>query len=257
MEEDSMMQEGQELPELEEYTEEQESAPEEPQSEQDEARDAAGADAQEDAQELPELEPPQEAQTHQPQEDSAAPDPMSEAMALLGVDNAAAAMERIEQIAVNQLMEQGAPKAIAREMVAMRRRMHGGAVSYRARDEPAHTAPQTQPAPETQRPNMDKLAKQIEYIRDKTGVDMLEVAKADPAMLAEIDKFSRGQGGHDMMTAYNNYRRARSAGRAKVPATVGHGGGQTGAGKLDVGKMSAAKLEELERRALQGENIAL
>lgn len=253
MEEDTMMQEGQELPELEEYTEEQESAPEEPQPEQDEAQDAAGVDAQEDAQELPELAP-MEQQT--PPEAAPQPDPMSEAMALLGVDSAAAAMERIEQIAVSQLMEQGAPEAIAREMVAMRRRMQGSG-AYRARDEPAVRAPQTQPAPEVARPNMDKLGRQIEYIRDKTGVDMLEVVKADPAMLAEIDKYSRGQGGYDMMAAYDAHRRARTANRAKVPATVGHGGGQTGAGKRDVAKMSAAELEALEERALRGEKIAL
>lgn len=256
MGEDIIMQEGQELPELEEYTEEQESAPEELQPEQDEAQDAAGADAQEDAQELPELAQMEQMEPQTPPEAAPQPDPMSEAMALLGVDSAAAAMERIEQIAVSQLMEQGAPEAIAREMVAMRRRMQGSG-AYRARDEPAARAPQTQPAPEVTRPNMDKLGRQIEYIREKTGVDMLEVVKADPAMLAAIDKYSRGQGGYDMMAAYNAHRRARTANRAKVPATVGHGGGQTGAGKRDVAKMSAAELEDIEERVLRGERIAL
>lgn len=235
------------------------------------ARDAPDAGGQ-----LPALEPMPEAaaQTAAP---PAPPDARAglpdEVLALLGVSDAKAALEQIERIAVEQLTGQGVPEAAAREIVELRRRL--GVLNGRARDEsapagtdgvtqavrPASAAPAGAGAGQSGAPDapaspvMEHMARQIEYIRARTGVDMLEELRRAPELMAGVAAYSQGKGGMDIMGAYERVRVSRAAHRPRVPVTQTAGGGQLGGGHIDVSRLTDAQMDEIDRRVRAGEVI--
>lgn len=236
------------LPELSE-AEQQEDAPEEvnqPEAHEDEQTEGG----QEGEQELPELKPP--APPAPPARDERH-EMLDEAMALMGLSDAQELLKQLEESAVSKLVEAGAPDALAREMVKLRRE----ARANRARDEPARSAPAVAPENDPPSPEIKKLAEQADYIRQRTGIDMVEETRRDPEMRHKLSEYCAGKGKFDMYAAYEQLRQARMSGHKRVPPTTVQGGGLRGAGKRDVGRMSDAELEELEARAMRGESITL
>ena len=253
-EQEIMTQETEEqLPELtapgeqEEQPDESQAAPEAEEQEQD----APEQDGQEqDAQELPELRLP--TQPAQPARDERH-EVLDEAMALMGLNDAKELLKQLEESAVSKLVAAGAPDALAREVVKLRRE----ARANRARDEPAQAAPAAAPENDPPSPELKRLAEQADYIRQRTGVDMVEETRKNPEMRRRLSEYAAGKGRYDMYAAYEELRQARTSGRKRVPPTTVQGGGLKGSGKRDVGRMSDAELEELEARAMRGESITL
>lgn len=237
------------LPELSE-TEQQQDAPEEvnqPEEQQEEQTEGG----QEGEQELPELKPP--APPAPPAVPDAQREALDEALALMGVSDAKELLEQLEKTAVSRLVAEGAPEALAREMVSLRR----AARANRARDEPAAQPPAAAPQGDAPSPELKRLAEQADYIRQRTGIDMVEETRRDPEMRRKLSEYCAGKGKYDMYAAYEQLRQARMSGHKRVPPTTVQGGGLRGAGKRDVGRMSDAELEELEARAMRGESITL
>lgn len=255
-EQEIMTQETEEqLPELTE-TGEQEEQPDEsrdvPEAEEQE-QDAPEQDEpeQDEAQELPELRLP--AQPAQATARDERHEVLDEAMALMGLSDAKELLRQLEESAVSKLVAAGAPDALAREVVKLRRE----ARANRARDEPAQAAPAAAPENDPPSPELKKLAEQADYIRQRTGVDMVEETRKNPEMRRRLSEYAAGKGRYDMYAAYEELRQARTSGRKRVPPTTVQGGGLKGSGKRDVKRMSDAELEELEARALRGESITL
>lgn len=251
-EQEIMTQETEEqLPELNEPGE-QEEQPDEgrdaPEAEEQE-QDAPGQDEPE--QELPELRLP--AQPAQAPARDERHEVLDEAMALMGLSDAQELLKQLEESAVSKLVAAGAPDALAREVVKLRRE----ARANRARDEPARSAPAAAPEGDPPSPELKKLAEQADYIRQRTGVDMVEETRKNPEMRRRLSEYASGKGRYDMYAAYEELRQARTSGRKRVPPTTVQGGGLKGSGKRDVKRMSDAELEELEARALRGESITL
>ena len=192
-------------------------------------------------------------------------------LGLLGVSTQREAMERLTDIAVSRLVDDGAPESVARELVELRMRVGGAAGAFRARDEPekvgdAGAAAGVKDAGnagsaqgEDVSPRIRDMARQVQYIRERTGVDMLEVLKADGEIMQGVSDFNEGRGGFDMMGAYNAYRDKVNAAksRARVPATSGMAGGQTGSGRTRVEDMTDADIEKIEERVRRGERVIL
>ena len=193
-------------------------------------------------------------------------------LGLLGVSTQQEAMEKLTDIAVSRLVDDGAPESVARELVELRMRVGGAAGAFRARDEPEKTAGDTGAAAgvkdagnaesaqgEDVSPRIRDMARQAQYIRERTGVDMLEVLKADGEIMQGVSDFNEGRGGFDMMGAYNAYRGKVNAAksRARVPATSGMAGGQTGSGRTRVEDMTDADIEKIEERVRRGERVIL
>ena len=192
-------------------------------------------------------------------------------LGLLGVSTQREAMERLTDIAVSRLVDYGAPESVARELVELRMRVGGAAGAFRARDEPekvgdAGAAASMKDAGnagsaqgEDVSPRIRDMARQVQYIRERTGVDMLEVLKADGEIMQGVSDFNEGRGGFDMMGAYNAYRGKANAAksRARVPATSGMAGGQTGSGRTRVEDMTDADIEKIEERVRRGERVIL
>lgn len=218
---------------------------------------ASGADAGE----LPTLTPPGELTSPRAVPavaqgtGSAESDVLSDALALMGVSDTGELIKQLEQSAIDKLVAAGAPEALAKEIIALRRAARVNAGAYRARDEPA--APMQQAAQGEFSPELDRLARQADYIHARTGVDMLEAVRNAPDMLSKLSAYARGEGSYDMMAAYEDVRKARTQARKRVPPTTQLGGGQTGSGKRDVRRMTDAELDELEVRAMRGESIVL
>ena len=193
-------------------------------------------------------------------------------LGLLGVSTQREAMERLTDIAVSRLVDDGAPESVARELVELRMRVGGAAGAFRARDEPAAgassgaagassgAAEASSGAAEADvSPRIREMAMQARYIEERTGVDMLEVLKADGEIMQGVSDFNEGRGGYDMMGAYNAYRDKVNAAksRARVPATSGMAGGQTGSGRTRVEDMTDADIEKIEERVRRGERVIL
>ena len=192
-------------------------------------------------------------------------------LGLLGISTQREAMERLTDIAVSRLVDDGAPESVARELVELRMRVGGAAGAFRARDEPekvgdAGAAASVKDAGnagsaqgEDVSPRIRDMARQVQYIRERTGVDMLEVLKADGEIMQGVSDFNAGRGGFDMMGAYNAYRGKANAAksRARVPATSGMAGGQTGSGRTRVEDMTDADIEKIEERVRRGERVIL
>lgn len=253
-EQEIMTQETEEqLPELTE-TGEQEEQPDEdrdaPEAEEQEQDAPEQDEPEQDGQELPELRLP--AQPVQPARDERH-EVLDEAMALMGLSDAQELLKQLEESAVSKLVAAGAPDALAREVVKLRRE----ARANRARDEPARSAPAVAPEADPPSPEIKKLAEQADYIRQRTGVDMVEETRKNPEMRRRLSEYAAGKGRYDMYAAYEELRQARTSGRKRVPPTTVQGGGLKGSGKRDVKRMSDAELEELEARALRGESITL
>ena len=238
----------------------------------------AGADA--DAGELPELSPMPggdagdagggaEGETS---ERSGGDEIPAAVLGLLGASTQQEAMEKLTDIAVSRLVDDGAPESVARELVELRMRVGGAVGAFRARDEPEKTAGDTGAAAgvkdagnaesaqgEDVSPRIRDMARQAQYIRERTGVDMLEVLKADGEIMQGVSDFNEGRGGFDMMGAYNAYRGKVNAAksRARVPATSGMAGGQTGSGRTRVEDMTDADIEKIEERVRRGERVIL
>ena len=236
----------------------------------------AGAPGADEAGELPEL-------SHMPDDDAGdaegetseragGADEIPEAvLGLLGVSTQREAMERLTDIAVSRLVDDGAPESVARELVELRMRVGGASGAFRARDEPekvgdAGAAAGVKDAGnagsaqgEDVSPRIRDMARQVQYIRERTGVDMLEVLKADGEIMQGVSDFNAGRGGFDMMGAYNAYRGKANAAksRARVPATSGMAGGQTGSGRTRVEDMTDADIEKIEERVRRGERVIL
>lgn len=235
---------------------------------------ASGADA--DAGELPELSPMPgddagggaEGETSERAGGDEIP---AAVLGLLGVSTQQEAMERLTDIAVSRLVDDGAPESVARELVELRMRVGGAAGAFRARDEPekagdAGAAAGVKDAGNAESaqgedvsPRIRDMARQAQYIRERTGVDMLEVLKADSEIMQGVSDFNEGRGGFDMMGAYNAYRGKVNAAksRARVPATSGMAGGQTGSGRTRVEDMTDADIEKIEERVRRGERVVL
>lgn len=179
-------------------------------------------------------------------------------LGLLGVSTQREAMERLTDIAVSRLVDDGAPESVARELVELRMRVGGAVGAFRARDEPAAGA-SSGAAEADVSPRIREMAMQVQYIRERTGVDMLEVLKADGEIMQGVSDFNEGRGGFDMMGAYNAYRGKVNAAksRARVPATSGMAGGQTGSGRTRVEDMTDADIEKIEERVRRGERVIL
>ena len=193
-------------------------------------------------------------------------------LGLLGVSTQREAMERLTDIAVSRLVDDGAPESVARELVELRMRVGGAAGAFRARDEPAAgassgaagassgAAEASSGAAEADvSPRIREMAMQARYIEERTGVDMLEVLKADGEIMQGVSDFNEGRGGYDMMGAYNAYRDKVNAAksRARVPATSGMAGGQTGSGRTRVEDMTDTDIEKIEERVRRGERVIL
>ena len=192
-------------------------------------------------------------------------------LGLLGVSTQREAMERLTDIAVSRLVDDGAPESVARELVELRMRVGGAAGASRARDEPEKVGDAGATAGvkdagnagsaqgEDVSPRIRDMARQVQYIRERTGVDMLEVLKADGEIMQGVSDFNEGHGGFDMMGAYNAYRGKANAAksRARVPATSGMAGGQTGSGRTRVEDMTDADIEKIEERVRRGERVIL
>ena len=200
-------------------------------------------------------------------------------LGLLGVSTQREAMERLTDIAVSRLVDDGAPESVARELVELRMRVGGAAGAFRARDEPAAgassgaagassgaagassgAADASSGAAEADvSPRIREMAMQARYIEERTGVNMLEVLKADGEIMRSVSEYNEGRGGYDMMGAYNAYRDKVNAAksRARVPATSGMAGGQTGSGRTRVEDMTDADIEKIEERVRRGERVIL
>ena len=193
-------------------------------------------------------------------------------LGLLGVSTQREAMERLTDIAVSRLVDDGAPESVARELVEVRVRVGGAAGAFRARDEPAAgassgaagassgAAEASSGAAEADvSPRIREMAMQARYIEERTGVDMLEVLKADGEIMQGVSDFNEGRGGYDMMGAYNAYRDKVNAAksRARVPATSSMAGGQTGSGRTRVEDMTDTDIEKIEERVRRGERVIL
>jgi hypothetical protein len=189
-----------------------------------------------------------------------------EVLALLGAQDQAQAMQMLEDMAVTKLVESGVPDAAAREIVALRKQVSAG---Y-PRDAPARTqaapaaqaaAAQAAPAESAQgaqdqaaSPTVERMARQIDYIRERTGVDMLEELRRNPDMLGAVAAYADGRGGMDIMGAYDALRAKRASGRARVPKSIGSdGGGASGA--VNVGSLTDAQMDDIDRRVRAGERI--
>lgn len=148
----------------------------------------------------------------------------------------------------------------------------GAAGAFRARDEPAAgassgaagassgAAEASSGAAEADvSPRIREMAMQARYIEERTGVNMLEVLKADGEIMRSVSEYNEGRGGYDMMGAYNAYRDKVNAAksRARVPATSGMAGGQTGSGRTRVEDMTDADIEKIEERVRRGERVIL
>lgn len=239
----------------------------------------AGASGADDAGELPELSPMPgddagdtgggaEGETSERASGDEIP---AAVLGLLGASTQQEAMERLTDIAVSRLVDDGAPESVARELVELRMRVGGAAGAFRARDEPekvgdAGAAAGVKDAGnagsaqgEDVSPRIRDMARQVQYIRERTGVDMLEVLKADGEIMQGVSDFNEGRGGFDMMGAYNAYRGKANAAksRARVPATSGMAGGQTGSGRTRVEDMTDADIEKIEERVRRGERVIL
>ena len=183
-------------------------------------------------------------------------------LGLLGVSTQREAMERLTDIAVSRLVDDGAPESVARELVNLRMRVGG---AFRARDEPAADASSgaagasSGAAEADVSPRIREMAMQARYIEERTGVNMLEVLKADGEIMQGVSDFNAGRGGFDMIGAYNAYRGKVNAAksRARVPATSGMAGGQTGSGRTRVEDMTDADIEKIEERVRRGERVIL
>lgn len=237
----------------------------------------AGAPGADEAGELPELSPmPGDdagggAEGETSERAGGAAEIPAAVLGLLGVSTQREAMERLTDIAVNRLVDDGAPESVARELVELRMRVGGAAGAFRARDEPekvgdAGAAAGVKDAGnagsaqgEDVSPRIRDMARQVQYIRERTGVDMLEVLKADGEIMQGVSDFNEGRGGYDMMGAYNAYRDKVNAAksRARVPATSGMAGGQTGSGRTRVEDMTDADIEKIEERVRRGERVIL
>ena len=237
----------------------------------------AGAPGADEAGELPELSPmPGDdagggAEGETSERAGGADEIPAAVLGLLGVSTQREAMERLTDIAVSRLVDDGAPESVARELVELRMRVGGAAGAFRARDEPekvgdAGAAAGVKDAGnagsaqgEDVSPRIRDMARQVQYIRERTGVDMLEVLKADGEIMQGVSDFNAGRGGFDMMGAYNAYRGKANAAksRARVPATSGMAGGQTGSGRTRVEDMTDADIEKIEERVRRGERVIL
>ena len=237
----------------------------------------AGAPGADEAGELPELSPmPGDdagggAEGETSERTGGADEIPAAVLGLLGVSTQREAMERLTDIAVSRLVDDGAPESVARELVELRMRVGGAAGAFRARDEPekvgdAGAAASVKDAGnagsaqgEDVSPRIRDMARQVQYIRERTGVDMLEVLKADGEIMQGVSDFNEGRGGFDMMGAYNAYRGKANAvkSRARVPATSGMAGGQTGSGRTRVEDMTDADIEKIEERVRRGERVIL
>ena len=237
----------------------------------------AGAPGADEAGELPELSPmPGDdagggAEGETSERAGGADEIPAAVLGLLGVSTQREAMERLTDIAVSRLVDDGAPESVARELVELRMRVGGAAGAFRARDEPekvgdAGAAAGVKDAGnagsaqgEDVSPRIRDMARQVQYIRERTGVDMLEVLKADGEIMQGVSDFNEGRGGFDMMGAYNAYRGKANAAksRARVPATSGMAGGQTGSGRTRVEDMTDADIEKIEERVRRGERVIL
>ena len=237
----------------------------------------AGAPGSDEAGELPELSPmPGDdagggAEGETLERAGGADEIPAAVLGLLGVSTQREAMERLTDIAVSRLVDDGAPESVARELVELSMGVGGAAVESRARDEPEKVGDAGATAGvkdagnagsaqgEDVSPRIRDMARQVQYIRERTGVDMLEVLKADGEIMQGVSDFNEGHGGFDMMGAYNAYRGKANAAksRARVPATSGMAGGQTGSGRTRVEDMTDADIEKIEERVRRGERVIL
>ena len=231
----------------------------------------AGAPGADEAGELPELSPmPSDdagggAEGETSERAGGADEIPAAVLGLLGVSTQREAMERLTDIAVSRLVDDGAPESVARELVNLRMRVGGAAGAFRARDEPAAGASSgaagasSGAAEADVSPRIREMAMQARYIEERTGVNMLEVLKADGEIMRSVSEYNEGRGGYDMMGAYNAYRDKVNAAksRARVPATTGMAGGQTGSGRTRVEDITDADIEKIEERVRRGERVIL
>lgn len=197
----------------------------------------------------------------------------AQVMGLLGVSTQEEAIERLKEIAVGRLMDDGAPESVARELVDLRMRMGGAAGAFRARDEPepeekradAPDSADKKAAGDDGRedssitPRIREMAMQAKYIEERTGVKMLDVIKKDSELMRGISEYNEGRGGFDMIGAYNAYREKVNAAsnRARIPATGGMDGGQSSSGRTRVEDMTDEDIEKIEARVRRGERVVL
>lgn len=222
--------------------------------------------AQDAERELPELEPmpdepATEAQTQTARQDENAIPQVY--LNLLGVQSQEDAVKRLTDIAVNNLIAQGTPEVVARELVQLRIQQNGQ--PHRVRDEPK--AEETQPEPKQEQsaqqaevtPRIQHLADQAQYILERTGVDMMAQVRKDASLMQGISAYNAGKGGFDMIGAYNKLREKsqRMSTRSKVPATTGMSGGQTGSPRMRVEDMTDEDIERIEQRVKRGERVIL
>lgn len=227
-----------------------------------------------DQRELPELEPMKEAQItaetaveDKPPNSQALPESV---LGLLGVSSQEDAIERLTTIAVNQLVEQGAPEVVARELVSLRMKAGGmPTATHKARDEPKATEPAANAATNATQtaenkgaevtPRIKQMAEQAQYVQERTGIDMMAEIRKDPELMKGISEYNSGKGGFDMIGAYNKLREKTMSARtrSKVPATTGMGGGQTSSPRMRVEDMTDEDIERIEERVRRGERVIL
>ena len=226
-----------------------------------------------DQRELPELEPMEEAQitAETAVEDKPPNTALPESvLGLLGVSSQDEAIERLTTIAVNQLVEQGAPEVVARELVSLRMKAGGmPTATHKARDEPKTTEPAADAATNATQtaenksaevtPRIKQMAEQAQYVQERTGIDMMAEIRKDPELMKGISEYNSGKGGFDMIGAYNKLREKTMSARtpSKVPATTGMGGGQTSSPRMRVEDMTDEDIERIEERVRRGERVIL
>ena len=100
------------------------------------------------------------------------------------------------------------------------------------------------------------LSRQAEFIKAATGVDMIALLKAQPELLDGVGRHvSSAAGGFDLIGAYERYRRGLPRERAPLPEAGAYGA--AGGGRVDVSRLSDDEIDDIDRRARQGERIVL
>lgn len=188
----------------------------------------------------------------QPKQQSAIPE---QYLKLLGVQSDEEAANIMTEYAVQRLKLQGVPEAAAREIIALRTQVNG---SPSAPDQGEGGQQNAQPQPEQDNRRINRMAKQIDYIKQTTGIDMLKVIGENPELLKGVSAYNSGEAnGFDIMGAYHRYAAEYNKARKKVPPTALSGGGAKSGGRIDPSRLSDAQMDEIERRVMAGERIVL
>jgi len=174
----------------------------------------------------------------------------------LGVKSEADALNIIREYKIQEYKLKGANDFIANKLVDDEMRQFGISAET---PEPAPQPQQIQTAePDEAQKRINRMAEQINYIKQQTGIDMMKVLNENTELMEGINQYHKtGNAGFDIIGAYNRYRTKMTQHRKKIPPTSQTGGGSHGGGRIDVNRLTDAQMEDIERRVAAGERIIL